>query len=285
MNPAQLLIEVVDREPTKHILVVGEAMTDVYVHGQVGGCQEGCVKMLEGEVVRAPGGAMNAANALSQWLVRVSCPSVSYRPKKKRYMVGDRCVFRHDREAAPGVYDYHRGNYERMVRELLPVTNGVLISDYDKGLLSPGFIREIIGRCAERLVPCVADAKRPPETYVGAVVKGNADYFGASQPYAEQARRMDAQAVTTYGKYPALVWDRGEITVVGGELGPVACVNHVGAGDCFAAHMVLALACGFPLKVAAAVAFSAGRVYVQRPHNAPPAPAEVAADMGGAAGV
>jgi sugar/nucleoside kinase (ribokinase family) len=56
-------------------------------------------------------------------------------------------------------------------------------------------------------------------------------------------------------------------------------VNHVGAGDCFAAHLTLALAYGFSLKEAAGLAHSAGRVYVQSFHNHPPFPTDIAADM------
>lgn len=58
----------------------------------------------------------------------------------------------------------------------------------------------------------------------------------------------------------------------------VNCVSHVGAGDCFAAHLVLALAHGFSLEDAAAIAHSAGRVYVQHEHNRPPMPEEIAED-------
>ena len=59
----------------------------------------------------------------------------------------------------------------------------------------------------------------------------------------------------------------------------VRVVSHVGAGDCFGAHIVLALAHGFSLREAAALAHSAGRVYVQFPHNRAPRPEEIAADL------
>ena len=55
--------------------------------------------------------------------------------------------------------------------------------------------------------------------------------------------------------------------------------NHVGAGDCFAAHLILGLAYGLSLEDAATVAHSAGRVYVQFPHNRPPLPSEIVADF------
>ena len=67
-----------------------------------------------------------------------------------------------------------------------------------------------------------------------------------------------------------------------GGLTSVKCVNHVGAGDCFSAHLVLALAYGFTLEDAAVIAHSAGRVYVQHQHSRPPLPQEVREDMASA---
>jgi len=59
----------------------------------------------------------------------------------------------------------------------------------------------------------------------------------------------------------------------------VECKSHVGAGDCFAAHLTLALAHGIPLEQAAAIAHSAGRVYVQHLHGRPPYPIEIRKDL------
>ena len=63
------------------------------------------------------------------------------------------------------------------------------------------------------------------------------------------------------------------------ELPKVNCINHVGAGDCFGAHLVLALMYGFSLEDAATIAHSAGRVYVQHLHNRPPLPEEIEEDL------
>ncbi len=158
--------------------------------------------------------------------------------------------------------------------------DAVLISDYDKGLLTPPFLRQVIDLCTLMGIVCVADAKRDPSLYEGAIIKGNQDYFGITG-IPERVRRLDTRAVTTLGAYSPIVWDRGDCwsPVVRWQSISLNCVNHVGAGDCFAAHLTLGLSCGLSLKEAAAVAHSAGRVYVQRKYNEPPGIEEMKKDV------
>ncbi len=157
-----------------------------------------------------------------------------------------------------------------LILDMIQNFDAVLLSDYDKGFLTPEFTREVIKRCNRRSIPCVADVKRGPELYQGAILKSNLDW----------TNKYGASNVTTRGAmWP---WVHGKTDRYHGGRHDVKCVNHVGAGDCFAAHLTLALACGFSLEDAAAVAHSAGRVYVQHPHNRPPHPKEIAADMGNA---
>jgi sugar/nucleoside kinase (ribokinase family) len=145
-----------------------------------------------------------------------------------------------------------------------------LISDYNKGFLTKEFICEIVNICRKRNVPCVADAKREPEVYTGCILKGNAEWA-----HTTKINLLHENLVLTYGKNPPTV--NAKAVGIGSE--PVECINHVGAGDCFAAHLTLALAYGFSLEEAAALAHSAGRVYVQHPHNRAPWPKEVAEDL------
>lgn len=283
MNLVERLIEK-DRESPKRILVVGDGMTDVYIHGKVvGRGQEGCPKFVSGTsstsraIFFVPGGAENAARSLSNWRTKVDYIGTprGFGPTKTRYIDDGRCVFREDADDSKFDVELVRSTViEHMWSSRTP--NAVLLSDYDKGMLSPGFIQRVVFACKEHSIPCVADCKRAPEVYAGCILKGNSEYFGK---YAEQARRRDTQAITTVGYHLPIVWDRGEVYTTGVNRSEVKCANHVGAGDCFAAHLTLALAHGFPLKEAAAIAHSAGRVYVQHPHNRPPTPAEIAADM------
>jgi len=150
--------------------------------------------------------------------------------------------------------------------------DAILISDYDKGSLSEETIAAIIDECRRRKIPVVSDAKRRPQVYAGSVLKCNADY---------ESRFLGRGAKFAFG---AVVTRGPEAPTVNGELVYAApsrtpCRNHVGAGDCFAAHLTLALAHGFSLVEAAAIAHSAGRVYVQHEHNRAPWPHEVRRDF------
>ncbi len=262
MNAVERLIEE-DLKKPRRILVIGDGMQDVYVHGHLHPCQDGCPKFIEESYVEVGGGACNAARSLMHWRARKVCLFTPSAATKTRFMVDGKCVWRYDDEVL--TVDHKPAREETMECLRVWKPEGVLISDYDKGLLTETFLREIIAECKRMKVPCVADAKRCPDFYRGATIKGNWDWYN----------RGGIGNVITYGQHPPTV-DRRELDI---KLPQVKCVNHVGAGDCFAAHMTLALACGLPLRDAAAVAHSAGRVYVQRPHNSPPNPQEVLRDF------
>lgn len=279
MNAIRKLIEA-DRWTPKKLLVIGDGMTDVYVHGTLSDCQEGCQKFTEATRAEVPGGAANAARSLKHWFARKHhLHDRRSGPVKTRFMVEDRCVFRHDDERTVADPELVRREWAMLLTAYRP--DGVLISDYDKGLLTPEFIAEVVEHCEKYRVPCVADAKREPATYAGAILKGNAEYhtrYAALLPFSGQL------VITGGGRNPT-TWTEGKPWGLGTDLPEVQCVNHVGAGDAFAAHLTLALAYGFGLREAAAVAHSAGRVYVQRRHNEPPHPDQIRDDMEWAGGV
>lgn len=267
-----------DRESPRRILVIGDAMTDVYVHGRIEECQEGCPKFVRESHTTVPGGAANAARSLQHWSAKVECPCERVAsPVKTRLMVDNRCVFRFDDDTCTLAFGRLREHLLVMLTSYRP--HAVLLSDYDKGLLTPDFLRQVIDICTTRKIPCVADAKREPNLYRGAIIKGNALYFSK---YAERARTTTSQAISTNGQYTPVVWDSGKVSAPFFSSNATPCINHVGAGDCFAAHLTLALAYGFSLDDAVAIAHSAGRVYVTRPHNEPPRPEEIAGDVASA---
>ncbi len=262
-----------DRTAPKRILVVGDGMTDVYVHGKMHtGCQDGCPKFVEELRVAVLGGAANAARSLEKWNATISLfgyAGGTENPTKTRYMVEDRCEFRHDHDRIRFDTSVIRIACLRTLRERK--FDAVLLSDYDKGVLTPKFIRDVVELCNNRGVPCVADCKRGPEVYDSAILKGNLDWY-LKHGGADVVTRGDLPPLVE-GVYPSPDVYRNMLTV--------RCVNHVGAGDCFVAHLTLALAHKFPLADAVAFAHHAGRVYVQFAHNRPPHPAEIRADATG----
>ena len=269
-----------DSSEPRNVLFVGDSMTDVYIHGRMESCQEGCAKFVQTSLCAVPGGAANAARSVENWNVRRVKKFIEHRgqiPSKTRFMIGNQCMFRHDNDSCEYDFDVVRRSTVSSL-EMFRL-DAVLISDYDKGMLSPGFLRAVIDTCREKKIPCICDAKREPALYRGATIKGNTQW---NNRYPKWWERHDGPWVITNGDQQCVVNPTGrydDTHLCGKHQPTVRCVNHVGAGDCFAAHLALALAYGFSLKDAAAIAHSAGRCYVQHPHNRPPTREEIRADV------
>lgn len=264
------LIEM-DRASPKSILVLGDAIEDVWVHGTLHECQDGCPKFVEHHRVSVPGGAANAARQLTEWCSRAYLNAGTYTPVssvKTRYVVDGRIVFREDAE-----HPVHCPQIYLAILRAVRNYHAVLISDYDKGTLSRDFIRQVISECK---VLVVSDAKREPEIYAGSILKCNNNYCNRHQA---ALLRWPYPVICTSGDYTPDVYLPSRESRDIPHRPKVTCVNHVGAGDCFAAHLVLALAHGLLMEDAAEVAHSAGRVYVQREHGLPPLPQEIKDDL------
>lgn len=272
MNLAQHLIEA-DRHNPRRILVIGDRMNDVYIHGRLEDtCQEGCPKFIEESRMLVPGGAANAARSLINWQTKVALFCTPCGFLRQRYMVGDKCVWRHDdNEIKCGLEAVRKEAIHALVQGKW---HAVLLSDYNMGILTSVFIGVVAAICKDAGIPCIADCKQAPEVYQGCILKGNMNWLNQR---GVVGYRADSVVITDGPRGPT-VGIKGDVTHIPDGL-PVSCTNHVGAGDCFAAHLTLALAYGFSLKDAAAIAHSAGRVYVQHQHNHPPTPSEVAGDM------
>lgn len=297
MTPIDRLIAA-DLASPKRILVVGDAMIDEWVTGTQHVGQEDCPCFKQASVVRTPGGAANAARQLRNWQ---SCASLAAPwpmrlkefcgndfdlalyfdcndiPVKRRFLNQQGHVFfRHDVERPGCGFSLGDSTHCRwLVLETVTELSwdAVLLADYDKGVLDNKTIRAIIKTCRDKGVVIVADAKRNPSVYDGAVLQCNAAYA------AKHGEAVPETVVATNGPFSPWVGNAVEPF-----RGFVQCKNHVGAGDCFAAHLTLALAHGLPLEEAAAIAHAAGRVYVQHLHARPPWPHEIRKDMMGAAG-
>ncbi len=265
MNIATKLISL-DKQTSKRICILGDAMTDIYVHGHMEPSQDGVDKFIESNRVQCQGGADNAANCLEHWNCGVEVFSQYDGPHKTRYLADGKIVFRCDDDKISDTEDEMQEARQDAL-DRLKGFHAALLCDYDKGFLTPTFIRQAIDLANECKIPVVCDAKREPAIYRGSILKCNIEYVKKFSPT----------------KVPIITWgDKHPIINSGirdSPLVPVVCRNHIGAGDCFAAHLVLALAHGFSLEDAAAVAHSAGRVYVQHLHNRAPRPEEVEADM------
>jgi bifunctional ADP-heptose synthase (sugar kinase/adenylyltransferase) len=259
VNLAEMLMVKVKEDP-RRIVVIGDAMVDQWVHGRIHPCQDDCPKFVDTEMYTTPGGAANALQSVHHWGVKTDLFSYGrdMYPIKRRFIDEDgRVLWRWDDELRE-VYPCNATR--KLALQAVQYSGAVLISDYDKGFMTPEYIARVIEECREHGVPCVADAKREPDIYRGALLKCNREYF----------TKYRSGVVVTRGAEPPV----GLVV----NLPPVACRNHIGAGDCFAAHLALALAYEFSLPNAMCIAYSAGRVYVQHLHNRPPRPEEIAED-------
>ena len=300
-----------DHARPKTILVIGDAMEDLWFLGKQSPCQDGCMKFVSRRVAMTPGGAANAARSLFRWASKVRLISpwrvkvlilegqdamtsveafgqvdnelcheegVSFLPRKSRYLDDGKVVYRDDIEDDHyGLDDERLAQYRQLTTlavERLGI-DAVLISDYAKGFLDGFTMRKIAAACHRRDIPVVADCKQAPGAYAGAILKYNSDYLTR---YA--GALLHKCRVVTHGKHPPLVFIGGdmEVAVDQHRLPDVPCVDHVGAGDCFAGVLTLALAHGFDLAVSARIAHHAGRVYVTHPFSRPPWPFEVVKD-------
>lgn len=248
----------------KHIAVVGDAMIDKYYTGHLALSQDGCSKFVQEDVRVVAGGAANAVRQLSKWHCVVSqyTQSMAEQSVKTRYIVDGQYVFRHDEDKTGAVF---RKRTEQLAIKPL---DAILISDYAKGLVTFELVKELVAIARAKHIPIIADVKREPEFYAGCLIKCNEAYASNHSPIP-----LD---IITRGALPPFVKGT-EVTLP--RVFDVPCVNHVGAGDCFAAHLAFALAHRFSLMDAATIAHSAGRVYVQKAFNKPPYPGDIIADM------
>lgn len=301
MTPIDRLIAA-DRETKKRVCVIGCSMEDVWLHGELQPSQDGVMKFVERLRLSTPGGAAGAARQLAHWncdtaLISLVKPGSGEAwnqvpdgytlecrrmPTKTRYIdLSGRIVWRHDLDNGYGLDANGMNEARELALKAIRCCHwdAVLISDYEKGFVDEGLIRSVIDHCNRRGVPVVADAKREPRLYAGSVLKCNTDYikkFG----YLDQPNGLTG-VIVTFGPSEPLV--RSGERSGGRPSFPVAdyapIVNHVGAGDAFAAHLTLALAHGLNLEEAVTVAHSAGRVYVQHEHGRPPWPHEICRDL------
>jgi len=279
LNPIDQLIERDVKNP-KRIALVGDALTDVWISGRTEGCQEECLKFVEsdlGEPVATPGGVLGAARQLLNWNASKNTFPGSRCEVKKRYLVGDKIVFRHDS------HDRRLAAKDEELRRqtLASVRNdgydAVLISDYDKGFITGSFVNQITQVVAQ----VVADVKQTPSTYYGCCLKMNSDYYRKNSEDSGWGQwSYFPHAVVTNGcRPPRMIGGCNVWEFPYNHYRPVLCRNHVGAGDCFAAHLTLALAHGLDWPHAATIAHSAGRVYVQHRFGRPPWPHEIRKDL------
>lgn len=291
----------------KRILVVGDVMLDQFLYGDV--CRispEAPVPVVEiKEEIFHLGAAANVARNLralgaSSSLVGImGCDEDSERilqalqrlriepeglvrspnrgtTKKTRIIARQQQVCRADREDRTPLSSGEQRSIAKLLRQQIPRADGVIVSDYAKGLITPPIFRLIASECRRRDKLLVVDPKNRDFS-----LYRNATVIAPNQGEAEAAARVDicdagslnragkillkisraAAVLITRGKDGMSLFEEGKtarhIPTVAREVFDVT-----GAGDTVVAALTLAAASGASLASAADIANHAAGIAV-----------------------
>jgi D-beta-D-heptose 7-phosphate kinase / D-beta-D-heptose 1-phosphate adenosyltransferase len=306
------LDRLIERFAGLRLLVIGEAMLDCYLYGATDRlCREAPVPIVDvGRRVEVPGGAANTAVnacALGAMVTLLSViggdaegatlrrtlaghgvegtalleDSSRHTLAKQRLVAGGHMLVRFDQGSTGPLAPVSERALGARLRELLPIHEAVLVSDYGYGVLSPRIIALLAEAQAHSPRVIVVDSKtlsayRP----VGATaVKPNfgeaLSLLGAGRPAAgaervetitrDGHRLLDATgaqiAAVSLDTDGAIFFERGR-PPYRTYARPAVHARAAGAGDTFVAALGLALGAGADLAAAAEIASAAANVVV-----------------------
>jgi len=226
------------------------------------------------------------ADNLFRLLAEISSPiagvvRVAGRPTtlKTRIIAQSQQVVRFDREhAAPLPEDSVRRLLD-FVDQRLETFAAVIISDYDKGMISPLFMEELMKLLATHPeIPVIADPKPGrPERFRGITLltpnHHEAELLSGIAIVDEKSLAKAAQTIIDRLNISAILITRGEAGMTllekGGPLTTIPTqakevYDVTGAGDTVIATLSLGMACGLPLAAAAALANYAAGIVVAK---------------------
>lgn len=174
----------------KHICVIGDVILDVFHYGSINRMSpEAAVPVLDIEQsLEQPGGALNVCNNLrtlgvsteiigilgddyQAFRLEYLCEKAGIKKNallrdvgrittcKTRYFEGKKPLLRSDREQRDALSDQMSAKLLPEIRRALQVSDACIIQDYNKGLLTPELIAEIMNISAEYGVPVFVDPK------------------------------------------------------------------------------------------------------------------------------
>ena len=314
----------VDRLRGRRVLVIGDVMVDEFLRGEVSRISpEAPVPVLE---VRAResrlGGAANAAaniqalggvatvvgvvgadadgrlvgHRLEELGIGARLATDPERPttKKTRLNAQGQQIVRVDEESRRPVSAEVASALERLIDDACDGVEACVLSDYAKGVITPGIAQFAIGVARARGVPVVVDPKqRELATYKGATV---------ITPNLHELERFAAASVATADEIEASVarllpeLEGGALLVTRSAEGmtlfrtsqpafPVPAMakevyDVTGAGDTVVATLALALAADLPLETAVELASAAAGVSVSKRGTSTVSPTELARALG-----
>jgi rfaE bifunctional protein kinase chain/domain len=308
----------------QRVLVVGDLMLDEFIWGKVGrispeapvpvvevtgqsfhlggaGNVAANIRALAGEAVvsgvigRDAAGEVVKASLQSAGVVPALAVSDEKRPTtvKTRIVAHNQQVVRADREVTDEIADELESALLAGLRERLPSCRAVIVSDYEKGVVTPRVVKQAVAAARRRRIPVLVDPKvRHFPRYRGATV------VTPNQAEAEQATGLRIRTATDLlatGERLLKMLACQAALVTRGEHGmslfeksrkpvhiPTAArqvYDVTGAGDTVIATLALALCAGATLAEAAQLANRAAGVVVGKVGTATAAPEEVLASF------
>lgn len=301
------LIKIVDQFQGKKVLVVGDIMLDWYTYGEVSRISpEAPVPVLKStKDSYVLGGASNAVNNLSTLGAQVSLAGVvgddsagervlnllnsldidssavmklAERPStvKHRYVAGNQQLLRVDEEVIKNLLSDQEDILLEKILNKIDWCDGVVLSDYAKGLFSPSFTRKLIEAIKEKNKVIIADIK--PENsasflgvdYITPNLKEALEISRASNAQEaglKIAKEMGSNVLLTMGSEGILSFNKeGEIKHL--PTNKVRVYDVSGAGDTVVAAAFLAVLSGSNLVEAGQLANFAAELVVQKPGTA-----------------
>ncbi|MFC2970333.1 D-glycero-beta-D-manno-heptose 1-phosphate adenylyltransferase [Acidimangrovimonas pyrenivorans] len=296
---------IVDDFQGKRILVVGDVMLDHFVRGAVdrvspeaptlvlriredswnpGGAGNvakniaslGGVALLVGlvgedDAARRLGEILGESGRIENLLIAdPGYPTI----EKNRFIAGDQHLLRADRESLD-IPDGVEARITAAIEAAAASCDAMVISDYSKGIVTPGLIAAVVAAAQKVGIPVVADPKRPNfADYRGCTVltPNRKEFSGATGMPADSDAHIEAampRALEQFGGPIVLTRSEQGISLVSPdgshyhepprnrELRDVS-----GAGDTVAATMALALAGGAELRLATTAANAAAGIVV-----------------------
>ena len=298
--------EIVSSFEKRRVLVLGDVMLDRFIWGEVSRISPEApvpVVRVRRESVHL-GGAANVAANLASLGARVSIAGiVGADPSGKELRssleaAGIRSVLEEDAARATTVKTRVIARAQQVVRvdrendgpvegavldALLPRileemarTDALVVSDYDKGMLSPSLLDAVLPRAWEAGLPVVVDPKLPHFRLFRGVTVITPNQSEAARATAMEIRSDEdclaaARAILGQLDAEAVLITRGErgMLLLEREADPVAIAavarevyDVTGAGDTVVAVLALALAAGAELREASVLANHAGGIVV-----------------------
>ena len=292
-------IEIIDGFRDKSVLVIGDLIVDRYVNSQGRKLsREAPVPVadyISEELVL--GGAANLTNNLvalgakvkvlgvigkdepGRWIqdeltkkgVDSSGIVINDRPTslKTRFILNHRQYLRIDKEYRSDVEPHITRRFLAQLRELVGSADGVVFSDYDKGVITPELISNVVEECRIQNKKILAQPKvRHYLDYIGvSMVKSNAregsiatgvsmvnDTSLRNMGHNLMARLECESLLLTRSEQGMILFEEKNITSFPPFKGPKPGFNAVGVRDCMTAVLSISLVSGAPVRDAVLLA-------------------------------